>query len=104
MVSSGTWNVLYFYHNFMPNFTNMRKFPVLASVLKQFGDEFLGGMVCFSSIEPGTCIVPHTGSFIFFFIYTHLIVNSSFFPSFFFSFKFDYFYLFISFQVLQICD
>mmetsp|Transcript_25124 Transcript_25124/g.39166 ORF Transcript_25124/g.39166 Transcript_25124/m.39166 type:complete len:286 (-) Transcript_25124:61-918(-) len=61
MVSAGSWNVLYFYHNFMPNVGNMGKFPVLTSVLKQFGEEFLGGMVCFSSIEPGTCIVPHTG-------------------------------------------
>ena len=83
MVSAGSWNVLYFYHNFMPNLTNMRKFPFLASILRQFGEDFLGGMVCFSSIEPGTCIVPHTGFFYYYFFSLFLFFFFSFF--FFFS-------------------
>mmetsp|Transcript_23115 Transcript_23115/g.64924 ORF Transcript_23115/g.64924 Transcript_23115/m.64924 type:complete len:182 (-) Transcript_23115:237-782(-) len=61
MTSSGDWTVLYFYHNFDRKHENCQKFPVLMDTLKQLGPDFLGGMVCFSCIVPGTHIVPHTG-------------------------------------------
>jgi len=60
MVSSGTWTVLYFYHNFVRNEAVHRRFPRTSAVLESLPG-LLRGMVCFSSLLPGTRIVAHTG-------------------------------------------
>lgn len=58
--SSGDWRVFYFYKNFMECPSNCQLCPQTYAVLKSV-PEFLRGMVCFSILEPGSSILPHTG-------------------------------------------
>eukprot|EP01112_Ceratiomyxa_fruticulosa_P010714 TRINITY_DN2844_c0_g4_i1.p1 TRINITY_DN2844_c0_g4~~TRINITY_DN2844_c0_g4_i1.p1 ORF type:complete len:342 (+),score=56.25 TRINITY_DN2844_c0_g4_i1:189-1214(+) len=57
----GDWKVLYFYHNFVRQEDICRLCPKTAKILDDLGDNILRGMLCFSAIEPGTHILPHTG-------------------------------------------
>jgi len=65
MVSAGDWRVFYFYKNFKKVEENCRKCPKTAELLElqqeSSSDILLKGMVCYSSILPGTHILPHTG-------------------------------------------
>lgn len=61
MVSAGQWRVFYFYRNFERIDDNCKRCPKTAQILDQLGKYALKGMVCFSRLEPGTHILPHTG-------------------------------------------
>jgi len=55
------WKVFYFYQNFQKYEDNHRLCPRTAAVLERLSDRLLYGMVCFSQLEPGATILPHTG-------------------------------------------
>merc|ERR1712137_957191 len=59
----GTWKVFYFWQQFLEQTENTRRCPKTFALLQRLKDEklLLGGMVCFSSLLPGTNIIPHTG-------------------------------------------
>jgi len=60
---TGTWKVFYFWQQFLEQPENTKRCPKTFSLLQHLKNEklLLGGMVCFSSLLPGTNIVPHTG-------------------------------------------
>lgn len=60
MVSDGNWDLLYFYQNFKRNDNVHRMFPRTSAILESLPG-FMRGLVAFSSIIPGTHIIPHTG-------------------------------------------
>jgi len=59
----GEWKVFYFWQQFLENTENTKRCPNTFQLLQQLKKEglLLGGMVCFSSLMPGTHIIPHTG-------------------------------------------
>jgi aspartyl/asparaginyl beta-hydroxylase (cupin superfamily) len=63
MTSAGYWDVFYFVHEFQAQPDNIRLCPKTARVLLRLVEsgELLGGMVCFSRLQAGTRIIPHTG-------------------------------------------
>lgn len=77
MVRNGSWDVFYFFRDFVRQDRNCSLCPVTSSLLDQLISEglMLGGMVCFSALKPSTRILPHYGpsnmrslfSFFFFF-------------------------------------
>ncbi len=54
MVTRGQWTVKYLYHNFQRHDENCNQFPITCKVLDSLGPQILRGMVCFSSLKPGT--------------------------------------------------
>ena len=59
----GKWDVFYFWQQFQPMPSNASLCPKTFAILDQLKEEglLLSGMVCFSSLMPGSRIVPHTG-------------------------------------------
>ena len=51
VTDGGDWKVLYFYHNFIQNEENCRKFPFLMRVLEKLGPDFLGKYNIFCSAQ-----------------------------------------------------
>ena len=60
---NGQWNVFYFWQQFILQERNATLCPKTYAVLEKLRQEgsILSGMVCFSSLMPGTTILPHTG-------------------------------------------
>ena len=60
---SGDWKVFYFWQQFVEHQENIEKCPKTYEILKRLKNQglLLAGMVCFSSLMPGTHIVAHTG-------------------------------------------
>lgn len=61
--SDGQWKVFYFWQQFIENTDNTSRCPKTFKLLQNLKEKglILSGMVCFSSIMPGTEILVHTG-------------------------------------------
>ena len=59
----GKWKVFYFWRQFLEYPENAKLCPNTYALLQKLKRDglLLAGMVCFSSIMPGTRILPHTG-------------------------------------------
>ena len=63
MVRDGSWDVFYFFRDFVRQEGNCSLCPTTSSLLDQLiaDGDMLGGMVCFSALKPSTRILPHYG-------------------------------------------